>query len=286
MNDSENKSLWSALTAAEIGAGVTLSSDLKSINSLYETIFNFATRLPTLTKDKEKYTDSSRISALFIKRALNDLRSVWNLLTLGYTTQAATVASSMWENSIVIEVLNIDNKKLRELKSQKKDGIPWSCKKMSQIVAMHSSSDNQAAYESQWRFIYGQYQFLCGYKHPNFQTLTHDAGSTTHEDMEIGYYVVMALPDTRKTDLRSKQSVAVIPTIRLLNGLSLFSKNIHTSNKNISDKVSEEVAEIKETMSDFLKDIANGPLVVDTSRSKLAQDAMEWQQKLDKENKK
>lgn len=131
----------------------------------------------------EKHGRPSLVAAgPFLKRALNDLRGVWLLLERGYSTQAASVAASLYENALTAAVLAGDEKLTLEAKKTKYAEIPWTPKRLAQLnsrreMAIQEKSGRRTTgkeYEDAWTISYFNYKWLCQIKHPTWQTVYHD----------------------------------------------------------------------------------------------------------------
>lgn len=118
----------------------------------------------------------------FLKRALNDLRAVWLLIERGYSTQAACVAASLYENALTASVIAGDEKLAQEAKKTKYAEIPWTPKQLAQLnsrreIAIQEKSGHKSTakeYEDAWTISYFNYKWLCQIKHPTWQAVYHD----------------------------------------------------------------------------------------------------------------
>src|SRR2546423_13682274 len=90
---------WQRLDNLEDAAKTTLSEQLKQFEGAFRDTYEAGVIAPVLRDDAPTEADV-RCAALRFKRVLNDLRSVWVLLRSGYTSQAASVAASLYENAL------------------------------------------------------------------------------------------------------------------------------------------------------------------------------------------
>lgn len=134
-------------------------------------------------------TQSLVAAGPFLKRALNDLRAVWLLIERGYSTQAASVAASLYENALTAAAIAGDEKLALEAKNTKYAEIPWNPKQLAQlnakremaIQAKEGRKTSAKEYEDAWTISYFNYKWLCQIKHPTWQAVYHDVqGSLVH----------------------------------------------------------------------------------------------------------
>lgn len=186
--------LWNALSPLELASSTKIAEMLKPFVQPITDCYECGVEVPTLPC-KHEITKDIRVAALFLKRLLNDLRAAWNLLLLGYTSQAGAVAAAAFENALIISCVtgSIDRAE-QFLKS--KTGLPWSVAKLCRMQASQTKED-----ENYWKVLYSLYEWLCKVKHPTVPSALHDAFSVSLTGSE---FIVMAAPDTRKEDLSSK----------------------------------------------------------------------------------
>lgn len=122
----------------------------------------------------------------FLKRALNDLRAVWLMLERGYSSQAASIAASLFENALTAAVLASSEELAAEAQKTKYAEIPWSPKQLAQLNAKRSldiqtrnkKKATTKEYEDSWTISYYHYKWLCQIKHPTWQSVYHDIKGT------------------------------------------------------------------------------------------------------------
>lgn len=166
-----------------------------------------------------------RVASLFLKRTLNDPRGTWVLLRSGYTSQAATVAASLWENSMVVACVAGHPDRAKRTTGHPEGDLPWTPKKAAQpLAADHVSPGlgrvpSSDEYEQRWCEHYGPYKWFCKIKHPTLKSTSHDAFSARKDD---DTYLVMAIPDLRPDDLGMKLAVGTASLNRALSGVRAF----------------------------------------------------------------
>jgi hypothetical protein len=104
--------LWNACDTMEMLVANELRTQLsdfeKPITDCYEAGVEAATIV-----GKRNHEEDMRIAAMFLKRTLTDLRSVWILLCSGYTSQAAAVCAALFEHALSVNCLagHVENAK-------------------------------------------------------------------------------------------------------------------------------------------------------------------------------
>ena len=116
--------LWDALSPVELASSPKIAEILKPFKQPITNCYECGVEMPTLPCKLEATKDIG-IVTLFLKRTLNDLWATWNLLLLGYTSQAGSVAAAAFENVLAISCIagNINRAK-QFFKSE--SGLPWS----------------------------------------------------------------------------------------------------------------------------------------------------------------
>jgi hypothetical protein len=150
-------------------------------------------------------------AALYLRRALNDLRAVWVLLSTGYTSQAATCAGSLFESSLACSCL-LRPEKIQafeaRLTSATGNDFPWGPMEMTRMLCAEGGDLNNPdpEYQNAWRSLYARYVWLSQLRHSTFQSVVHDVGGSK---LDCGEYVIMALPNCTEADLPVKLGIAV-----------------------------------------------------------------------------
>lgn len=202
--------LWDGLTKAESAARNTIYSDLHVFEDPLRKCMVAGVQVLTLPAERRNEHDIIQ-SALFLKRALNDLRSVWLLTSVGYTSQAASVATSLVEHALLASCMAGHPDRAEKYKLGSTDDLPWSVKDMIRFEVKETKSGKE--FEIAWRQIYSAYKWLCKIKHPTYKSGMHDAHSAKSD---TGQYIVMALPDTRPENKSVKFMILTISTVRTL----------------------------------------------------------------------
>jgi len=101
MTIKDSRGLWDALATLELSSAPKIAKALKPFSRPVTDCYECGVEVPTLS-GKHKNTADLRVAGLFLKRVLNDLRATWDLLLLGYTSQAGSVAAAAFENTLII----------------------------------------------------------------------------------------------------------------------------------------------------------------------------------------
>jgi len=209
---------WQRLDKFEAAAKTRLEGQLKPFESAFRDTYEAGVIAPVLRKEAPVEADV-RCAALHFKRVLNDLRSTWVLLQSGYTSQAASVAASLYENALATVCLTISEKHVQTYLKTDSGELPWTPMAMVKMVVEHEGhSPGTKDYENQWRSLYAHYVWLCQTKHPTLPSVVHDTSASS-----VGEgYVVMALPNVRPEDLPLKAQVAIISLHRAHESIDAF----------------------------------------------------------------
>lgn len=286
-NESEKKleKFWTSLPRIELNAKMKLTPVLAPWEKVVKNVYLCGVEAPFIAyKDKET-EESKRYPFIYLNRALNDLRVVWLLLNYGYTSQAASIGASLIETSLTISALLQDETAFQRIKRSKPGESPFNARELAQIWARgsstkrkgpHASKLKKAEYEAGWRGVYGGYKYLCGIKHGTLSSLFHDALGTNVG----GACAVMASPDLRDEDARTKITICS-QVLLLLHGaieILVFSNAVDKNSSEFKDFQTRTKA-FHDQMANAFKETArfdDGPLAVDTSNSKLAQEWRFW----------
>lgn len=197
---------WLRLDDLEDAARAKLSDSLRSFEAPFQDTYEAGVIAPVLRAEALLKTDV-RCAALHFKRVLNDLRSVWLLLRCGYTSQAASVAASLYENALGTVCLTISPKNVKTYITSKSGELPWNPMAMAKMVVEHEGHvPGTKDFENQWRALYAHYVWLCQTKHPTMPSVMHDTSASAVR----GGYVVMALPNVHPQDMPLKAQIAII----------------------------------------------------------------------------
>ena len=205
-NTSAADGAWLRLDSLEAAAQEKLAEQLRLFEAPFRDTYEAAVIAPVLRAGAPVESDV-RCAALHFKRVLNDLRSVWLLLRMGYASQAAAVAASLYENALATVCLTISADNVQTYLKSDSGELPWKPMAMAKMVVEHEGKiPGTADYENGWRALYAHYVWLCQTKHPTMPSVVHDTRASTVRNG----YVVMALPNVHAQDLPLKAQVAII----------------------------------------------------------------------------
>ena len=222
--------LWAALADLETNAKQKLAQELTTFDAPLRMCYGCGLDAPRLPGGRHAEVDI-QLAALFLKRALTDLRTVWLLASSGYTSQAATVTAALFEHAITVAVIAGSPQNASALATHPLGEIPWEPKKLCQLWAKKlrqnaASVGNQMsddAAEMIWQDRYASYIFLAKIRHPTMRSTSHDALSAAGEP---GIYYVMAMPDVRPNDLSLKSHILIIAILACLDAIGAFAQGL------------------------------------------------------------
>jgi hypothetical protein len=224
MAPKDSRGLWLALSAVELADSPKIAKMLKPFHEPIQDCYECGVEVPTLSCKRKKGLNIA-VTGLFLKRVLNDLRAVWNLLLLGYTSQAGSVAAAAFENALIVSCVAGNIQRAEKLSSSA-GSSPWKvanlCKMFThQLNERKLAGKTSSALEddSYWKVLYSQYKWLCKVKHPTISSATHDAFSVSLDGDE---YIIMAAPDTRIEDLPSKAFILSVTILRVTEAIESF----------------------------------------------------------------
>ncbi len=226
MKIKDSHGLWLALSAVELADSPKIAKMLKPFHQPLTDCYECGVEVPTLSYKREKELDII-VTGLFLKRILNDFRATWNLLLLGYTSQAGSVAAAAFENALIIDCVAGNIPRAKKMLANKSWGSPWSvtdlCKMYTNQLKEANTKTGEASTdledESYWEVLYSQYRWLCKVKHPTIPSTLHDAFSVSLNSDE---YIIMAAPDTRIEDLPSKAFILTVTASRVKEAIDSF----------------------------------------------------------------
>jgi hypothetical protein len=207
--------LWDLLDEAEDKVPTILHEVLYDFAALFRAIYALGVKFPGLPEAKAlERSLSLRVAALFLRRALNDLRAIWLLVSRGYPSQAACVASSLWENALVVACVAGHEDRAKLIVSTPDGEVPW---KPAQLAKMYAEQDSAGLTDEQRvtneLILYSFYNWLCRMKHPTVPSATHDAlsaGLSTE-----GRYALGVFPDLRPENVPVKQLLLITSVLRV-----------------------------------------------------------------------
>ena len=214
--------LWKATEEMELSARSALRAALGEYEPAVQACYEAGVQSAAIGARKEIPTHLA-VAGLFLKKALTDLRCAWLLLTTGYTSPAAAVVASLWENALSVATIANHPECLPEIKGAEGD-IPWSPQDLAKRCAKDFTKASLQAgvtdkYERMWREVYGQYKWICKIKHPTMRSAVHDAFGASVKSNE---YVIMAAPDLRPEDRVAKVMLLSIAVTRMVEAITAF----------------------------------------------------------------
>jgi hypothetical protein len=215
------KGLWDETDILEVHTAHINKQRLADVEEVIETLYECGVELFTLDK-KDEINEVQTIGAILFKRVLTDLRVIWNLVSIGYTSQAGCVAAGLYETALAIAYILSNERAIDEIREKNGD-IPWTPKELCKDYAKRSSNQNKKLYELAWRELYGTYKWLCKIKHPTLRSAIHDALSSSLEEK----FVVMAAPDIREEDLPVKVMILTLAVNRTYMAMNYLQKSLN-----------------------------------------------------------
>lgn len=223
--------LWDASTSMEQAAREVLSPQLNHLRSFVRVAYEIAVMAPTLPPQDAARKDALeiRLAALFLKKAVTDLRTLWLVLENGYTSQAACIAAALWENTLAVGAVASDAISAQTMYASEGGELPW---KPFQLAKLHAERKRElsqrtkapmddAATDKYWRQIYATYVWLCQIKHPTLASAFHDAFSA---QADASTFVVMAAPDVRPSDRGAKSTIVISSCSRVTDAALDFAR--------------------------------------------------------------
>jgi hypothetical protein len=187
---------------------------------------------------------------------LNDLRSIWLLIKSGYTSQAASIAASLFESTLVIKLVANNEHRAKKFDGRSwEEELPWRVDEMCRENAKDEANrgESKITFDEAWKIDYSQYRWLCEIKHTTLRVALHDAGATAFGES----FAVMASPDGRKEYLGMKKMICIIALIAARSAINAFATG--TGVKSETDEENKFRARM-EKIGDFLrKEVTDKP---------------------------
>jgi hypothetical protein len=124
---------WEALPHIEKLTSEQLSDKLTSWEQTVQKTVEAGMKSPLVVGERKGEIDL-QISSLFLKKTIMDLRCVWLLISQGYTSQAAAIAASLYENALVVICLAGSPERAKELQNTKYGDLPWSVTQLAKMA--------------------------------------------------------------------------------------------------------------------------------------------------------
>ncbi|SFH20059.1 hypothetical protein SAMN05216299_102185 [Nitrosospira sp. Nsp14] len=223
----EIETVWSVLGDVEKLAKDTMREQLSPWEQIVKVCVEAGMLAPIL--NAKNHGQLPFIAAApFLKRSINDLRCIWLLVEMGYSSQAASVGASVFENALIAAVLASSEKLAREAMKVKYAEIPWGAKKLAQLNARQwielqnklGKRISPGEYEDSWTISYYHYKWLCQIKHPTWQSVIHDSKSTGRKS---NFYSVLPLPNNLHEDMQVKLCILGGSVGKVLEAIKSFS---------------------------------------------------------------
>lgn len=196
------------LEILETAARSELTKVLQPLLDTTVWILNHAPWVVEFSKNRTQNI-AMRVQHMLLKHSLTSLRATALLLVRGYTAQAATVASGLFESRLYSNYILDDEARAQQFAghSNSQDFV-WRPTKMIRFEAEQnhvrvSKNSDSSALRQEIDLINASYIFLCSMKHGNPIPLRHVVGGRDNvvgPAFTDGGFPVMALPDTRPED--------------------------------------------------------------------------------------
>jgi hypothetical protein len=153
---------------------------------------------------------------------LNDVRSVWVMMRQGNTSQAGSIAASLFENALLIHCLAENEARAFKFSKTPSETWPWSKRAMCNFVNQDDATrENRKPDPTVADAHYQHYSWLCEIKHATLAYVTHDSGSTHVKEKG---YVVMPFPDVREEDWPVKKKILLISLHNAISAIRAFAR--------------------------------------------------------------
>jgi hypothetical protein len=212
---------WQTLSDHEYLAAKKLAPSLREFETAFSACIEAGMEVPMLAK-ADRTSQRLRISALYLKRLLNDVRSLWLMMRQGNTSQAGSIAASLFETTLLIQCVAENEERAVRLTRNPTGKWPWDIRAMCGFVNRDEARRDGRQYDEKGADAdYAQYAWLCQFKHPTLGYVGHDSGST--HVAEEGY-VVMPFPDAREDDWPVKRKVLLISLFSAVRAIKAFAR--------------------------------------------------------------
>jgi hypothetical protein len=246
--------MWQTLKDYERFACENLKRSLESLETAFALCIETGMTVPNL-KYKNRGILRRRLSALFLRRILNDLRSVWLTVSRGHTSPAGSITASIYEYSLAVMCIAESDSMANELNRNRSGELPWGVSKMCRKLASRRKANGETAlnFETDWRVEYHPYKWLCSIKHPTMAQMIHDAGVN-----EKGNYVLMPMPDIRPGDLNIKLRISLLAVWMTYRAIQAFAKGADIESDTEDAKLfNERMQKIYDIVSTNLEKVEN-----------------------------
>lgn len=228
--------LWESLNPIEAVASNFLEEKFRVFENAIRKCYELGIQAPSLPSERH-FAPDMQLAGLFLKRTLNDLRTVWLLVSTGYTSQAATVGASLFEHALTVNYVAGYPDRADELLSYPTGDVPWKVVELSEnMAAQYAQLDveqpsDKGKLHDMTGVVYAAYKYLCKIKHPTLRSAQHDSGSSS---IKAGRYAVMAVPDLREKDSPLKAVVVNISLIRCFDAIKHFARALECNEEELA----------------------------------------------------
>jgi hypothetical protein len=283
--------LWERADNHEILAKIKIASSIKSFNILFKDIYEAGILVGTLRGEGLETAEKSLdklVSGLLLKQILTDLRVIWNLVSTGFTLQAATLAASHFEMSITLKYIIGNEESAKRFLLNDEGNLPWKIKdlcklitnKEKNVIISQGKTYSQEMYEMNWRSLYVDYIWLCKIKHPSMQSLLHGSISTK---VKNGKYLIMSFPDVTTSDLPTK-TIILISVINhtysvIMDFFELIKEESNKSSKNYIE-FQNKIMGYPDKLKEVVEKSSINPLAVNLIDNKIYKEFLYYSEKV------
>jgi hypothetical protein len=247
---------WQSMSDHEYFAGKRLASLLREFDIAFGACVEAGMEVPMLAK-QEKGSLRLPICALYLKRMLNDVRGVWVMMRLGYTSQAGSIAASLFENALLIQCLSENEERAVKFSKSPSGKWPWSKQSMCRFLEEDEAKrENRKSDQKTAEAHYAHYTWLCQIKHATVGSASHDSGSTQFKEKG---YVVMPFPDIREEDWPVKRKILLTSLLNAIFAIQAFARG--GAVKEVTASEMSFAARVKTADDIVVKFMVNGGLL-------------------------
>jgi hypothetical protein len=225
-----SEKFYDILATAEAGAGRVLTKDLDDLGQLLRMCFACGVSLTDILPRVPGF--GVAVATPILRRCLTDLRAVWVLMSIGYSSQAASVAAELVEGALAIAAVCADEKLARRWYESPQGDLPWKVKTLCKMVADKVATEKNLPPSERQRtqdVYYTGYRYLCKIKHPTLPSLLHDAEVIPSLLRKAGvpenfehFFFLTSVPNLRREDLPVKRTILIISAGHLSIGITHF----------------------------------------------------------------
>ena len=212
---------WQRLSDHEYFASKRLASLLREFEIAFGACVEAGMEVPMLAK-QDKGSLRLPICALYLKRMLNDVRSVWLMMRQGNTSQAGSIAASLFENALLIQCLAENEPRAIKFRKAQANKWPWAIRQMCIFANQDMAAREKRKPDPKGADAhYAHYSWLCGIKHATLAYAKHDSGSTLVQEKG---YAIMPFPDIREEDWPVKRKILLTCLLNAIFAIQAFAR--------------------------------------------------------------